>query len=100
MSERTEDIESCVRPESLRKTQPVFFHNAPDLIRLFIDFHLHCLTDRRMAGETQRGVTMILRGIALTEISEDDIRQLVENHTRESQTLEFKRESYGRSDED
>ena len=43
---------------------------------------------------------MTLRGIALTAISQADIRQLLENHTHESQTLEFKRESYGRSDED
>ena len=43
---------------------------------------------------------MTLMGIALMEISEANIRQLVENRTRESQTLEFKRESYGRSDED
>ena len=43
---------------------------------------------------------MTLSGIPLTEITEPDIRQLVENHMRESQTLEFKRESYGRLDED
>ena len=51
-------------------------------------------------GEAQRGSPLTLRGIALTAISQADIRQLLENHTHESQTLEFKRESYGRSDED
>jgi hypothetical protein len=43
---------------------------------------------------------MFIRNRALSDIDEGDLAELITTRTRESQTLEFKRESYGRADED
>src|SRR5574337_684787 len=43
---------------------------------------------------------MNLQGKPLEEISEADLQALIDNGVRESQTLEYKREVYGRGDEE
>jgi predicted HTH transcriptional regulator len=43
---------------------------------------------------------MSTTGKPLTEIAPSDLRDLIDNKVRESQTLEFKRENYGRLDDD
>jgi len=43
---------------------------------------------------------MFIRNRALSDIDESDLAELITTRTRESQTLEFKRESYGRADQD
>src|SRR5713101_8175501 len=42
---------------------------------------------------------MSLQGNPVTEITESDLQRLITDRVRESQTLDYKRESYGRNDE-
>jgi len=42
---------------------------------------------------------MSLQGKPVTEVTEQDLRRLIADRVRESQTLDYKRESYGRNDD-